>query len=188
MAASRSLAFVVVSGLPASGKTTLARELAVRLGWPHLDKDAMLESLFEADDAPDLDRRRALSREADVAFEAAAVEKGTAVLSSWWRHPLSGSPSGTPIAWLRERDAALVEIRCLCPPAEAVRRFLERRRHAGHADALRTEAGLLAQCDDASTLGPLFPGAAIACDTSMPVSPQALDELAERVRGRLAPS
>jgi predicted kinase len=34
---------VVVSGLPASGQTTLARALAAALGMVHLDKDAFLE-------------------------------------------------------------------------------------------------------------------------------------------------
>ena len=38
--------FVVVSGLPASGKTTLAKSLALALGLRLLDKDDILESLF----------------------------------------------------------------------------------------------------------------------------------------------
>ncbi|WP_245771051.1 AAA family ATPase [Actinacidiphila guanduensis] len=41
-------AFVVVSGLPASGKSTLARGLAGRLGLPLIEKDAILESLYNS--------------------------------------------------------------------------------------------------------------------------------------------
>jgi hypothetical protein len=41
--------FVVVSGLPASGKTTLARRLADGLGLPLLDKDDILDRLFETE-------------------------------------------------------------------------------------------------------------------------------------------
>ncbi|SED18936.1 shikimate kinase [Streptomyces sp. TLI_105] len=39
-------AFVIVSGLPASGKTTLGRRLATGLGLPLVDKDAILEFLY----------------------------------------------------------------------------------------------------------------------------------------------
>jgi len=39
--------FIVVSGLPASGKSTLARRLAPALGLPLLDKDEILERLFD---------------------------------------------------------------------------------------------------------------------------------------------
>ena len=38
--------FVVVSGLPASGKTTLARRLASVLELPLIDKDDILDRLF----------------------------------------------------------------------------------------------------------------------------------------------
>jgi adenylate kinase family enzyme len=38
--------FIIVTGLPASGKTTLAKELARRLLVPHMDKDTFLENLF----------------------------------------------------------------------------------------------------------------------------------------------
>jgi len=39
--------FVVVSGLPGSGKTTVAQALAPLLKLPLFDKDAILEQLFE---------------------------------------------------------------------------------------------------------------------------------------------
>jgi shikimate kinase len=40
--------FVAVSGLPASGKTVLGRALAGALDLPLLDKDEILESMFES--------------------------------------------------------------------------------------------------------------------------------------------
>jgi predicted kinase len=40
--------FVVVSGLPGSGKSTLAAALAPALGLPWIDKDAILEALFDS--------------------------------------------------------------------------------------------------------------------------------------------
>jgi adenylate kinase family enzyme len=41
--------YVIVTGLPASGKTTLAIALSSELGFEHLDKDAFLEALFDRD-------------------------------------------------------------------------------------------------------------------------------------------
>lgn len=41
-------AFIVISGIPASGKTTLASQLAPVLNLPLLDKDDILESLFDS--------------------------------------------------------------------------------------------------------------------------------------------
>ena len=39
---------VVVSGMPATGKSTLAEQLAERLGWPAFTKDTFKEILFDA--------------------------------------------------------------------------------------------------------------------------------------------
>jgi predicted kinase len=41
-------AILVISGAPASGKTTLALRMRSELGWPLLAKDAIKESLFDA--------------------------------------------------------------------------------------------------------------------------------------------
>ncbi|MDE4063909.1 AAA family ATPase [Phaeobacter gallaeciensis] len=38
---------VIVTGLPASGKTTIAREISKCLGFVFLDKDDFLEELYE---------------------------------------------------------------------------------------------------------------------------------------------
>ena len=178
--------FVVVSGLPASGKTTLARALAATLGLPHLDKDSFLESLFTDLGTPTLARRAELSRRADAMFEAAALQAGTAVLSSWWRHPGSASSSGTAVEWLQAPGTVLLEVHCRCASAEAVRRFLARQRHPGHADALRNPKDLARQFDEASLLGPLFPAQAVSLDTSEPISDRELEALAARIRPRIA--
>ena len=58
--------FVVISGLPGSGKTTLARRLAPALNLPLIDKDDILDRLFEAKGSGDAVWRRRLSRESDV--------------------------------------------------------------------------------------------------------------------------
>ena len=40
--------YVIVTGLPASGKSTLGRAVAAALGLPMLDKDDILEALFDS--------------------------------------------------------------------------------------------------------------------------------------------
>jgi adenylate kinase family enzyme len=64
--------FVVVSGLPGSGKSTLAHQLAPALGLPLLDKDTILEHLFESKGVGGIEWRRALSRESDLILQTEA--------------------------------------------------------------------------------------------------------------------
>jgi glucokinase len=147
--------YVVVSGLPASGKSTVAVALAGELGLPLLDKDDFLEALFESRGAGDAQWRTQLSRAADIAFQAEAERAPGAVLASWWRHPLSLVPSGTPTEWLASLPGAVVELHCRCAPAVAARRFLERQRHPGNLDGRRSHAELLAEFERHAALGPL---------------------------------
>jgi AAA domain len=58
--------FVVISGLPGSGKTKLGRRLAPALDLPLIDKDAILDRLFQSKVVADAAWRRTLSRESDV--------------------------------------------------------------------------------------------------------------------------
>jgi len=73
---------VVVSGLPASGKSTVGAALAERLGMPIIDKDAILEALFETLGSPDLLERRRLSRASDEVLYALAGASPAAAAGS----------------------------------------------------------------------------------------------------------
>ena len=103
--------FVLVSGLPASGKSTLARAVAPLLGLPVIDKDDILDRLFEAKGIGDLSWRRELSRESDARFQAAAEASDGAVLTSFWHVPGMPAASGTPTRWLVDLSPLVVELR-----------------------------------------------------------------------------
>lgn len=122
---------IVVSGLAASGKTTVGRLLSERLRLPLIDKDAILEALFDSLGCNDRDQRYRLSRASDEVLYALAESSGPAVLVNWWNHD-------TAPARLRAISSSLVEVFCDCPVEVAAARFAARRRHPGHLDELRS--------------------------------------------------
>lgn len=135
--------FVVVSGLPGSGKSTLGHELAPRLGLALLDKDDFLEGLLDGHAAVDAQLRHALSRQSDRDFQRAAEASSGAVLVSFWRREDLSSTSGTPTDWLGLPN--VVEMHCACSPTVAATRFVARQRHTGHGDARRSADELARQ-------------------------------------------
>jgi len=172
--------FVVVSGLPASGKSTLARAVAPALGLPVLDKDVFLEALLRARGAGDAAWRTALSREADRQFEATARQAKGALLVSWWRHPRAVSTSGTAIEWLKALDGRLVELHCACAPDIAADRFIRRSRHPGHRDSVRSFAELCEEFQVHADLGALGLGTVVAVASDQLVDLPAVIEAVER--------
>ena len=160
--------FIVVSGLPGSGKSTLGKDLASALGLNLLDKDAILERLFDSRGTGGAEWRRALSRESDRILQADAAVSNGAVLVSHWRLPGMPLASGTPANWLLKLSARLVNVHCQCETEIAIERFLRRKRHPGHLDSERSEAEIRESIRDAANLGRLDIGPRIAVDTSQP--------------------
>jgi predicted kinase len=119
--------YVVVTGLPASGKSALAEPLADALGIPWIAKDAIKEQLFESEGYGGWDRSKELSRAADAAMVVAARNVDAAVLDNFW-HPESVAAMLAPLGGRR------VEVCCRCPAETAYERFKRRQRHPGHAD------------------------------------------------------
>jgi hypothetical protein len=158
--------FVVVSGLPGSGKTTLARRLAPVLNLPLIDKDEILERLFVSKGTGDHTWRRALSRESDTILQREAASSEGAVLVSFWRLPGMPADSGTPTEWLSAISSQMVNVQCICEPEVAAARYLERNRHPGHLDAGASYEETLAGLRNLLCLGPLGLEPRIDVDTS----------------------
>lgn len=154
----------MVSGLPASGKTTLARLLAEELGFAVIDKDDFLETLLGEVQEFDAEFRYRCSREADKQFEEAARAAGDVILVSHWQGPDEYRDSGTPSAWLGEFDT-VIEIVCQCSVATAILRFRNRNRHPGHGDRRSDLNALQHWFEEDSLRGPLGIGFLITVNT-----------------------
>jgi glucokinase len=160
--------FVVVTGLPGSGKTTIGRLVAEALALPLFDKDEVLEALFEALGVGDETWRARMSRAADQVLMNLVTQSPGAVVVSWWKHPRSESASGTDSGWLSALPGKVLELHCRCSAEVAIERFFNRNRHPGHLDELKVRSDELAKFKRAAALGPLGVGPVVVCNTELP--------------------
>ena len=174
--------FVVISGLPGSGKTTLGRRLAPTLDLPLIDKDDILDRLFESKGVGNAAWRRTLSRESDAIFQREATNSNGAILASFWHLRGMPSDSGTPTDWLDAPSHHVVNAHCVCELEVAANRFLERRRHLGHLDGEASFADVLASFRNLTQLPPLDIGQRIDIDTSQELN---LTDIVRAIRGAL---
>jgi len=163
---------VLISGPPASGKSTLARPLAAALGFALLTKDDVKESLFSSLGAPpgDVEFSRRLSDAAIDMLWGLAPHCPQVVLEA-------NFPTQNPdqrrraAAVLAQPGVAAVEIHCRLPLEEAARRFSARAlagRHAAHALQEMSLEGLAKYAE------PFALTTVIEVDTLQPVDLQAL--------------
>ena len=152
---------MLVTGPPASGKTTLARPLARHLGLPLLGKDIIKEALFDTLGVGDRAWSRRLGTASYAVLLALARELPAAVLDANF-YPDHGPR-------LLQACRHPIEVFCRCPAAEVERRFTRRAsaRHPGHVDHV-LDAQLKAALDGG--VGPLcLGGPVLEVDTSGPV-------------------
>lgn len=165
---------VVVTGPPAAGKTTIARDLAARLGLPLIAKDTIKEALFDGLGTGDLAWSQRLG-EATYLVLLALVEESVAAGASL---VLEANFARGVESRLAALPARFVQLHCSAPLEVLVERYGRRERHPGHVDSERIDA--LREAVESGRHEPLdLPGGTIRLETSQPVN---LDELEERVR------
>jgi predicted kinase len=125
---------VLVNGLPGSGKTTLATQLAARLSVPLVSTDAVKELLADAFPATPVSALSSIAT--DTAWSLVAETPGTVILDSWLFRPRDLPFVKTGLE--RCCAAMVVELWCDAPPALARHRHESRIRHAVHRDHPRS--------------------------------------------------
>ena len=175
--------YLILTGIPASGKSTIGRALSEALLLKMWDKDEILEDLFNEKGIGDAQWRTSLSRTADEILREQVSQSDGSVVVSWWCHPASTLASGTPIEWLSELRGSLIEVNCICDPAIAVERFKSRVRHSGHLDQFKNYDDLLPAFQQQAALGPLGIGRLIRVNTEGNVNFEEVLYQVESLRG-----
>lgn len=126
---------ILVTGLPATGKTTLAGLLAARYQLPLLAKDAFKEQLLDASGAVDAARSRELS---NLSFSRLFAELRTLALAGHDAVLEGNFRAGEHEAALRALPAQMAQVLCRVDPAQRLARIAARAhdpaRHPGHGD------------------------------------------------------
>ena len=126
--------YIVVNGPPASGKSTLAPQLARSLALPLIAKDTIKDALMSVLVVPDVGASRTLGRAAVRVMMAVAVASPIgAVLESSFHRSVAASE-------LHALPGEVLEVFCRCDLEVAASRYRARAgtRHAGHFDQIRT--------------------------------------------------
>ncbi len=155
---------VLVNGVPASGKTTVARAVSASLGVPLLTLDTIKEQLFdELGSDGDREFGRALGRASLRAIWALIADfppDALVVVDAWFRLP----PHDAVLGGLRAAGCdRWVELWCSAPADLLAQRYAGRERHAGHPSA---EAYVAELMDLARTAKPMAIGPCLKLDTS----------------------
>jgi predicted kinase len=166
---------VVVTGMPSSGKTTVAEGLARRLRLPLIAKDEIKEALYDSLGAGDASSSAVLGGAAYALIFVLAQKmlgSGVSVIveANFFRD------QEPHFAALPEHR--LVQLHCEAPLEILLERYAARSRHVGHHDAEKVKE-LPRRFESGAHDALKVPGDLIELDTNQPLD---LDALADRIR------
>ncbi|PJJ73055.1 putative kinase [Diaminobutyricimonas aerilata] len=120
---------LLINGLPASGKSTLAEDIATRLGWPLLSKDDIKEALADLVGPAVPSSNLGMIAMDTIWSLTAHIGTGVVVESFWWAHRDREHVE----RGVRESGAeTVVELWCEVDDEVARQRYEERERHVVH--------------------------------------------------------
>lgn len=134
---------VIITGVPGTGKSTLARTLSLRLAWRVFHHDDIKERLYDASGIAIADLNQETSRHfgamAEAAVLAAAGETLRAgfpcIIESFFR-----PESPPPALALLVRESSATQVHCVTPAAVSIARYRARHergeRHPVHLDQI----------------------------------------------------
>ena len=165
---------LVVTGMPSSGKTTVAEGLARRLRLPLIAKDEIKESLYDSLGAGELSSSAVLGGAAYALIFALArtmLDSGVSVIveANFFRDQ--------ELEFATLPQHRLVQLHCEAPLAILLERYATRSRHAGHHDVEKIKE-LPARFQTGAHDALKVPGDLIELDTTQPVD---LDALADHI-------
>lgn len=127
---------IIVTGLPASGKSSLGQYIARELQWPYVSKDGIKETLFDTLGWKDREWSKQLggaSNELLWYFAEAELSVGRSLVVESNLHALQATPR---ILEMKARcDFRPIQVRCVAAGEVLVQRFRARERHPGHGDS-----------------------------------------------------
>jgi predicted kinase len=157
---------VVVTGIPASGKTTVATALSAQLKWPLISKDVVKEALFDALGTGDLQWSQRLGRAGHVVMYSLAATIPWVILEAHFQRGLA-EPE------LLALNRRIVQIYCRCPVDLAAERYRRRiddpERHVGHLLEHQSDEVMEDWMKDPPTPLDLPDGLLVEIDTTGPV-------------------
>lgn len=126
---------ILITGVPATGKTTLATALHKRLGFPVLSKDVFKESLFDSLGCTTRERSREIGRASMDLIFLQLRQLLSSKVSCIAEANFKPDEDNEKVAELiRATSCNVIQVYCMANPAVAFERFLKRPRHPGHCD------------------------------------------------------